>query len=102
MFEKFKKRHDIHSTNLRGEAASADVESTEIFIPEFKKIIQDGGYTEDQIFNVDETSKFWRQAPTKTFVTSTSGKQVSGTKIRKERVSLMLRGNALGDLEAMH
>ena len=95
-FEKFKKRHEIRSTNLRGEAASADVESAQKFISEFRKIIQEGGYTEDQIINVDETSKFYRQAPTKTFVPndSVSGKQVSGTKVRKERVTLLLGGNA--------
>ena len=39
-FENFKKRHEIRSTNLRGEAASADVEAAKKFIPEFLGLIQ--------------------------------------------------------------
>jgi hypothetical protein len=32
----------------------------------FKKIIKDGGYTDQQIFNADETYLFWRRMPSRT------------------------------------
>ena len=98
-FQKFRSRHDFHNVKMKGEAASADIEGAEKFILEFKNIIAEGNYSEHQIINVDETSKFYRAGPTKCFAPRDSEKKVSGTKIRKERVTLMVGGNASGDLK---
>ena len=66
-FERFKERQDIKSVKLQGEAKSADVEGAKSYLPELQKIIDNGGYSESQIFNVDKCALFWKQPPTRLF-----------------------------------
>ena len=56
-FENYKKRHDIKSVKLIGEAKSADQQAAKTYPQELQTIIDEGGYSEDQIFNVDEAGK---------------------------------------------
>jgi hypothetical protein len=96
--DKFKKRKGIRSYKLHGESASlaeandADHEGVNLAQHHFRKIVLDGGYTADNIFNQDETELFWQQAPTRTHATS----KKAGRKKDKQRVTVSLVCNASG------
>ena len=47
----FPKRHAFHNVNIQGELASADVNPAKNYPDNLAKIIQEGRYTPDQIFN---------------------------------------------------
>ncbi|XP_067943121.1 tigger transposable element-derived protein 1-like [Watersipora subatra] len=57
-FSRFKKRANLHNVSVSGEAASADTEAAERFPQVLKEIIEEGGYSAKQIFNVDKTVFF--------------------------------------------
>jgi hypothetical protein len=58
-FEKFKNRCYLHNVKLVGESASADHLAAKNFPIELKNVIEQGGYTPEQVFNADETGLFW-------------------------------------------
>jgi hypothetical protein len=90
--DKFKKRKGIRSYKLHGEANDADREGVKLAQNNFRKIVLEGGFTADNIFNQDETGLFWRQVPTRTHAT---GKK-AGRKKDKQRVTVSLVCNASG------
>lgn len=96
-FDKFKRRHKLHSLVLNGESASANKIEADKFCDEFMNNIK-GTYSLDQIFNVDETGLFWKRMPSRTFIAQES-KQAPGHKTSKERLTLLLGANASGDLK---
>lgn len=97
-FEKFKNRGGLHSLKLTGEAASADTPAAEAFKPEFKDKIEEGGYTAKQTINFDETGLYPKKMSSKTFIAEEE-KSAPGFKASKDRVTLVLGGNAEGDLK---
>jgi predicted transcriptional regulator len=88
-FDKLKKRSNLHNIAVQGEAASADTAAAEAFPVELKKIIQDGGYTKQQILIVDETGLFWKKMPSRTFIAKEE-KSMPGFKAAKNRLTLLL------------
>lgn len=95
-FNKFKMRQLLHNIKIVGEAASADVAAATRYPGEFLKLITDGGYRPEQVFNADETALFWKRMPNKTYI-SKNEKSASGFKAAKDRVTLLLCSNASGN-----
>lgn len=88
----FKRPHDFYNVKLSGEAASANTEGAEAFKEELHKIIVDEKYFPEQIFNVDETSLFWKHVPERIYIHQES-KTVPGFKVFKDLAILLLGGN---------
>ncbi|XP_051889940.1 tigger transposable element-derived protein 1-like [Pristis pectinata] len=63
-----------------------------------KKIIDEGGYLPEQVFNVAETGLFWKRMPDRTFI-SEEEKSAPGFQPSKDRLMLLLGGNATGDFK---
>lgn len=97
-FEKFKKRSGIHNVLRHGEAASANAEAAEKFISDFADYIDAEGFVPQQVFNCDETGLFWKKMPNRTFITQEE-KRLPGHKPMKDRLTLLLCGNASGDFK---
>ncbi|GFQ84891.1 tigger transposable element-derived protein 1 [Trichonephila clavata] len=91
----FLQRHARHNLKIKGEAASADETDAKNYSKVLVKIIEDGGYCPDQVFNADETGLFWKKMPAGTFIAK-SEKTASGFKAAKDRVTFLLCSNASG------
>ena len=89
--DKFKKQFDIKGYTRHGEDASADTLGAVLSRMEEIKVIV-SGYNSDNVFNMDETSLFYRLQPNHTLAT----KRLSGNKKQKERITMALTSNAIG------
>ena len=92
----FLKRNAFHNVKITGETASADEKAAKHYPEQLAKIIQEGGYCADQVFNADETGLFWKRMPTRTYIAKAE-KKASGFKAAKDRVTFLLCSNASGD-----
>jgi len=91
----FLQRHALHNLKIKGETASADETAAKNYCKVLAKVIEDGEYCPDQVFNADETGLFWKKMPSRTFITK-SEKIASGFKAAKVRVTFLLCSNASG------
>jgi hypothetical protein len=87
----FKKRHNLKQYNIHGEAASAPLENLSTMREDLRQTLKD--YNPEDIFNCDETGLFWKMKPSRTI----SNGPVSGTKQSKDRVTVLLTCNAIGN-----
>ncbi|GFT12790.1 tigger transposable element-derived protein 1 [Trichonephila clavipes] len=92
----FLKRNALHNIKITGESAIADEGAAKIFPEELAKIMEDGDYSADQVFNADETGLYWKKLPNRTYIANDE-KTASGHKASKDRVTLLLCSNASGD-----
>jgi hypothetical protein len=92
----FKARHGFKNVKMSGESASADFEATEKF-PEELRDIEEGGFTAEQVFNVDETGLYWKKMPDRKV--SIEENTTPGFKAAKDWLTLLLGGNAEGDFK---
>ncbi|XP_069611020.1 tigger transposable element-derived protein 1-like [Ranitomeya imitator] len=95
-FMRFKDRANFHNIKVQGEAASADEKAATEFPKALAEIIEEGDYCAQQVFNVDETGLFWKCLPNRTYIAKEE-KSAPGHKVGKERLTLLLGGNAAGD-----
>ncbi|KAB0384998.1 hypothetical protein FD755_006915 [Muntiacus reevesi] len=92
--EKFKECHCLPHFKMNISAPAKEDEYPEIL----KSIIQEGEYTPQQVFNVDETGLYWKRMPERTFL-SVEERAEPGFKSSKDRLMLLLGGNAAGDFK---
>ncbi|XP_058413362.1 activity-dependent neuroprotector homeobox protein 2 isoform X3 [Diceros bicornis minor] len=94
-FKRFKNRYSLHNVKVNDQSANADVMATEEFLETLDKLIVEENYLPEQIFNMDETSLFWKWMPEGTFIYK-EAKSVPGFKAFKDRITVLLGGNVAG------
>lgn len=94
--EKFRARHSISHRVISGESNDVDLNVVNDWTCKIESIC--AGYDQKNIFNLDETGLFYRILPDKTMALKRE-KCASGKK-SKERLTVMLCVNMVGDFEA--
>ncbi|XP_061435172.1 tigger transposable element-derived protein 1-like [Lethenteron reissneri] len=97
-FDRFKRRCNLHNLKMTSEAAVVDLGAAKRYLEQFKFIVEEGGYSPQQIFNVDKTDLHWKRMPSRARIPE-GEKAAAGFEAAKDRLTLLLGGNASGDVK---
>ncbi|XP_029656090.1 tigger transposable element-derived protein 6-like [Octopus sinensis] len=90
--DRFKKRHELLFKTISGEKNSSDLSTVSNFFADYDNCLETVG--SENIFNCDETALYIKRTPSKSFV---QFDKCNGIKMSKEKVTLLLCCNALGE-----
>ena len=97
-FMRFKERSFLHNRKVQGEAASDIVETAVSSLEDLTKIMNEGDYTKQQIFHMDQTAFYWKNMSSRTFHISRI--EINAClKASKDRLALLLGTKAAGDFK---
>ena len=93
---RFNKRHGIGQITISGEIRSADDGAASSYPATLRKILQEGGYVDEQVYNADETGVYYKMLPDKTLAVKTDDHRKEGFKAIKDRLTLLFTVNKTG------
>ena len=73
------------------------IQTLQCYSDDLAKIINEGIYIKEQIFNVDKTAFYWKKMPPSTF--RSRKKKMPGFKASKDRLTLFFGANAAGEFK---
>ena len=95
-FNRWKKRHDLRYTKLYGEACEADKDSAAMWTSEnVQELLKK--YEPADVYNADETAFYFRALPDSTYVKKSFRKLARGSKVVKNRLTMLVCCNMMGD-----
>ncbi|GFU02706.1 tigger transposable element-derived protein 1 [Nephila pilipes] len=97
-FDNFKKRSGIHSVIRHGEASSGDIKAAENFIKVLKNLLVKKDTYRNKCSIVTKQGYFGKKMPKHSFITAEE-KSLPGHKAMKDRLTLDLCANAIGDFK---
>ncbi|XP_043529387.1 jerky protein homolog-like [Frieseomelitta varia] len=94
---RFKRNYNLRPTNVPyGESDNTDKSVAKEFVQQFLQMLEDNEISDNNLYNVDETSLFWKMLP-KEILMSKNESRVSEKNIKKDRITLALCANASGN-----
>ena len=95
-FNRWKKKYDLRYTKLYGEASEADEEAVAMWTSEnVQELLKK--YEPADVYNADETAFYFRTLPDSIYVKKSSRKLARGSKVAKDRLTVLSCCNMIGD-----